>query len=174
MSTSTDQWSPKSAAASAETVERPSWMTQRTASTDATADEVLTAPSESEDTTPLYCDQCWAPLSPTVEECPDCGRVLSEMRMEQARQASEDRRWRPPRAGKPAYRTPEMRKKKAKKAAAMESNDIAVPAGMHRRATLDPMRAFERARPLLTVVGVGLLLGGVAVLSFWFSIATYR
>ncbi len=174
MSTGTEQWTPKSAAAGVETVERPSWMTQRTASADPAMDEALTAPAEPQVDTTLYCDHCWAPLSPTVEECPDCGRILAEMRAEQARQSNEDRKWRPPRAGKPAYRTPEMRKKKAKRAQTMEQTDIAVPAGMTRKAPLGAALAFERVRPLLTVIGVGFLLGGVAVLSFWFSIATYR
>jgi hypothetical protein len=148
-------------------------MTQRTVVTEAKSEETSTQHAEPEAAVALYCDQCWAPLSTSVEECPDCGRVLAEMRAEQARQASEDRRWRPPRAGKPAYRTPEMRKKKAARRAAVETNDIAVPAQIH-RAGFDPIHAFERARPMLTVVGVGFLLGGVAVLSFWFSIATYR
>jgi hypothetical protein len=173
MSTGTDQWSPKSAAANAETVERPSWMAQRAAA-ESTVEEAATAPAAPEAASALYCDQCWAPLSISFEECPDCGRILVEMRAEQARQASEDRRWRPPRAGKPAYRTPEMRKKKTKRVAQSESNDVAVPESVHKSASFDAMRAFEQARPILTVVVVGLLLGGVAVFSFWFSIATYR
>lgn len=174
MSTGTEQWSPKSAAADAETVERPSWMAQRSAAAESTVEEVATTPLEPDAASALYCDQCWAPLSQSVEECPDCGRILAEMRTEQARQASEDRRWRPPRAGKPAYRTPEMRKKKAKRVTQTDTNDIALPEGMQPRAGFDAMRAFEQARPMLTVVGLGLLLGGVAVFSFWFSIATYR
>lgn len=174
MSTGTEQWTPKNAAASAETVERPAWMSQRTAVTEPSAEESPLAAAETQAESTLYCDQCWAPLSPTVEECPDCGRILAEMRAEQARQSEEDRKWRPPRAGKPAYRTPEMRKKKAKRVQAAEQSDIAVPAGLKRGGSLDLALAFERAKPLLTVVGVGFLLGGVAVLSFWFSIATYH
>lgn len=157
MSTDTGEWKPSRIRAEepeAAASELSAW-SPGGAATAAVADEVPEA---------LYCDNCWAPLGREVTECADCGRLVAEMEAERNRVAQTDRQWRPTRRGRPsATRARRLTPAKAK---------AAPPPAPAKGASASVI--FSKIKPLLVATGIGLLLGGVAVLSFWISIATYN